>query len=222
MEKADKPEKGAILQRDKNTFAIAPHVPGGFIDIQKFRRIVDVAEKYKASAIKITSAQRIAIIGIQEEDIDNAWKELDMAVGRAIGICVRMVKFCPGTTWCRHGKQDAVGLGTILDQMYHGRPLPAKFKIGVAGCEYSCTGPSVKEIGLFGTQQGWTLLAGGNCGAKPAIGKVVAEGITDDQAIETIGRIVSFFENCDWAKKMRMARVIEKIGFDEFKKAIHV
>ena len=65
-------EKGAIIQRDKETFAIAPHIAGGIIDPAGLRRIADVAEKYHAKALKITSAQRIAIVGIDPEDIDNA------------------------------------------------------------------------------------------------------------------------------------------------------
>jgi len=220
--KEDIPEKGAALQRDHSTFAIAPHSPGGLISVNDFKKVVDVAEKYKASAMKITSAQRIAIIGVQEEDIDVMWKELEMAVGHIIGVCVRMVKFCPGTTWCRHGKQDAVGMGMKLDRLYHGYCLPAKFKIGVAGCKHACTAPAVKEIGLCGRSDGWTLMAGGNCGARPRIGDVIAKGIDDETAMDITQRIVAFFETCDWAKKMRLARVIEKIGFDEFKRAIGV
>jgi NAD(P)H-nitrite reductase large subunit len=133
-----------------------------------------------------------------------------------------MVKFCPGTTWCRHGKQDAVGVGLKLDKLYHGYPLPAKFKIGVAGCEYSCAAPLIKEVGLRGTPEGWTVTAGGNGGAKPRLGDIVAEGLDDERAIDMVGRVVHFFEACSWANKVRLGRVIDKIGLDEFKKAIAV
>lgn len=218
--KADMLEKGAILQRDGEKYAIAPHIPGGFIDVAQFRRLVDAAEKYNATAIKLTSGQRIAIIGINEEDVRAIWDQIDMKIGHAIGLCVRMVKFCPGTTYCRHGKQDAVGMGLKLDELYHGYLLPAKFKIGVAGCEYSCAAPLTKEIGLKGTPEGWTLTAGGNGGARPRFGQVMAEGFDDGQALEAVARIVDFFEGCTWANKMRMGAVIDKIGFDEFKKAV--
>ena len=39
------------------------------------RKIADVAEKYGAKSVKFTGAQRIAIIGIREEDLDKAWAE---------------------------------------------------------------------------------------------------------------------------------------------------
>jgi NAD(P)H-nitrite reductase large subunit len=218
--KMDILEKGAIIQRDGDTYAIAPHIPGGFIDVAQFRRLVDVAEKYDAAAMKLTSGQRIAIVGIREEDLSAVWNDVEMQIGYAIGLCVRMVKFCPGTTYCRHGKQDAMGLGQKLDKLYHGHMLPAKFKIGVAGCEYSCAAPLTKEIGLMGTPEGWTLTAGGNGGAKPKFGDLIADGLDEERAMEAIARIVRFFEGCDWANKMRMGRVIDKIGLEEFKKAI--
>jgi NAD(P)H-nitrite reductase large subunit len=219
--KADVVEKGAVLQRDGDKYAVAPHIPGGFIEVAAFRRLVDVAEKFNATAMKLTSGQRIAIIGVNEEDLSAIWEQVDMKIGNVIGLCVRMVKFCPGTTYCRHGKQDAMGMGLKLDALYHGALLPAKFKIGVAGCEYSCAAPLTKEIGLRGMPEGWTLTAGGNGGAKPKFGQVMAEGLDDSQALAAIARIVKFFEGCTWANKMRMGAVIDKVGFEEFKRAVN-
>ena len=117
-------EKGAILQRDKETYAIAPHIAGGVIDPAGLKRIAEVAEKYKAAALKITSAQRIAIVGLKPEDLDDAWADLDMKPGAAIGLCVRSVKICPGTTFCKRGLQDSVGVGLKLDEKYHGMEMP--------------------------------------------------------------------------------------------------
>lgn len=213
-------DKGAILQVDKETYAIAPHIPGGFIDADAFGRMVDIAEQYGAKALKVTAGQRVAIIGLRQEDLERVWQDLHMSIGYAIGQCVRMVKFCPGTTYCRHGKQDAMGVGMRLDALYHGYQLPAKFKIGVAGCEYSCTAPLVKEIGLRGMPEGWTVTAGGNCGAKPRFGDVLAEGLNDVEAEDLVRRIIHFFGSGDSPKKVRLGRVIDKMGVDEFKKFI--
>ena len=47
--------KGAVLQRDKETYAVVPHMPGGLVTPAVLRKIADVAEKYKAQALKITS-----------------------------------------------------------------------------------------------------------------------------------------------------------------------
>ena len=68
--KGDLPEKAAILQRDGETYAIAPHIHGGIVYPDTLRKIADIAEKYGAAALKLTSAQRIAIVGLKEEDLD--------------------------------------------------------------------------------------------------------------------------------------------------------
>ena len=93
-------EKGAILQRDKQTYAIAPHIPCGMVTPELLRRFADVGEKYNAQAIKITGAARIAIIGIQEEDVDQVWQEIQLDKGAAVGLCVRSIRSCPGNTYC--------------------------------------------------------------------------------------------------------------------------
>jgi len=222
MMKDDILEKGAILQRDKESFAVVPHIPGGFIRVADFRKLVDTAEKYQAAALKMTSGQRIAVVGLKEADLDEFWQDVQMDIGYAIGLCVRMVKFCPGTTYCRHGKQDAMGVGMQMDRLYHGRPLSAKFKIGVAGCEYACNAPIFKDIGLTGFPDGWRINAGGTCGAKPRMGDLMAENLTDADAEELVDRIFRYYEDGQWPPKVRLGRIIDKIGLDEFKQAIDV
>lgn len=210
-------EKGAIVQRDGETFAVAPHIPGGIIQPDKLRRIADVAEKY-GSVLKITSAQRIAIVGIQEHNIDNVWEELDMKPGAAIGLCVRSVKICPGTTFCKRGQQDAVGIGLKLDEKYHGMELPFKLKMGVSGCMNSCAEPVIKDIGLMGTSKGFRLYAGGSSGVTPRLGDLIAEELSENEALELVDRIMNFYKRIN--QKKRLGKIIDEIGLDSFKSEI--
>ena len=214
----DIPEKGAIVQRDKETYAIAPHIPGGIMDVSTLRKIADVAEKYNASAVKITSAQRMAIVGLKAEDLDSVWTDLDMPPGAAIGLCVRSVKICPGTTFCKRGQQDSVGVGLKLDKLYHGMELPSKLKMGVSGCLNTCAESSIKDIGLIGTAKGWKLLAGGSSGIKPRIADLIAEGLDDDEALKLVDRIIEFIKSR--GEKKRLGRVIDGMGLEEFKSAV--
>jgi len=213
--KGDLPEKAAILQRDGETYAIAPHIPGGIVYPETLRKIADIAEKYGAAALKITSAQRIAIVGLKEEDLDAAWGELNLKPGAAIGLCVRSVKICPGTTFCKRGKQDAVGLGLKLDEKYHGMQLPSKFKMGVSGCQNSCSEPTIKDIGLMGTAKGFTLSVGGSAGPRPRLGTVVAKDLTEEQALDLVERIINFYKG--YPRQRRIGEVIDEMGLEKFK-----
>lgn len=212
----DKLEKGAILQRDKTTYAIAPHVPGGIItDFNLLRKIADVAEKYGAQAVKLTSAERFALVGLREEDLDQVWNELGLSPGAAIGLCVRSVKICPGTTFCRIAVQDAVGMGLKLDEKYHGTVLPFKFKIGVSGCPNNCSESSIKDFGLVGMQNGWRVLAGGFVsGLKPRLADVIATGLNDEQALALADKVIDWFRQT--GKARRLGRVIDEVGLEKF------
>ncbi len=213
-------EKGAILQRDKATFAIAPHIPGGIItDFDMLRRLADVAEKYQVKAIKLTSAQRMALVGLQEADLDQVWHELGMMPGAAIGLCVRSVKICPGTDFCRIGLQDAVKVGLALDSKYHGFELPYKLKIGVSGCPNSCSESAGKDIGLVGFKNGWQVSAGGFLsGIKPRLGDVIAADLDDYQAMQLVDRIIEWYIKVN--KKRRLGKIIDEVGLETFKQEL--
>jgi NAD(P)H-nitrite reductase large subunit len=210
-------EKGAILQRDKTTYAIAPHIPGGIItDFNLLRRIADVAEKYGAQAIKITSAQRFAIVGVQENDLDGMWQDLDLKPGAAIGLCVRSIKICPGTNFCRIALQDAVGIGLKLDEKYHGHPLPFKFKIGVSGCPNNCSEGPIKDLGFMGFKNGWRVLAGGFAsGIKPRLADVIANDLNDTEALALADKVMDWYAQA--GIKKRLGKIIDEIGLAKFK-----
>ncbi|AEH45258.1 nitrite and sulphite reductase 4Fe-4S region [Thermodesulfatator indicus DSM 15286] len=212
-------EKGAILQRDKETYAIAPHVPLGVVTPEFLRKVANIAEKYGVKAMKLTSACRIAMVGFKEEDIDRVWEELGVEPGAAVGACVRSIKVCPGTTFCRLGQQDSLSLGAELDKRYHGYQLPAKFKIGVAGCINDCAEVCIKDLGFIGKPKGWTVKVGGCGGAKPRLAQTLTENISSEEALAIADKIIKFYEA--HAKKTdRLGRLIDRIGFEEFKKEI--
>ena len=212
-------EKGAILQRDKQTYAIAPHIPCGVVTPELLRRIADVSEKYNAQTIKITGATRIAIVGIREEDVDQVWQEIQLDKGAAVGLCVRSIRACPGTTYCRLGKQDALEIAMKLDQRYHAMVLPGKFKMAVSGCHLSCSESWVRDIGLIGLKDGWQVVIGGNVGAEPRIAQEIASGLDDDDALRAVDKLVQCYQEV--AKKgERLGKTIDRIGLEPFKAAL--
>lgn len=211
--------KGAILQRDKQTYAIVPRLPLGLVTPDILEKIAGVAKKFNIPIIKITSAQRLALVGIKPEAVNEIWKELGLDVGPAIEVCVHYVQACPGTTVCRFGIQDSLDLGGRLEKLFVGIPLPAKAKIGISGCPFNCGEGLVKDFGAFGKKSGWTVSFGGNSGAKPRIGDIIAENLSSDEVVELANRCFDFYRNNSKGKE-RTARFIERIGIEEFKKAV--
>jgi NAD(P)H-nitrite reductase large subunit len=216
--KKDIAAKGAVLQRDRETYAIAPHIPGGITDTATLRKICDVADKYRLQ-LKLTSAQRIALFGIREEELDAVRAELEETTGTIIGRCVQSVKICPGTTWCKRGVQDSVSLGLRLDALFHGMALPNKLKIGVAGCMVSCAEVAVKDIGVMGTPKGWRIYVGGSAGARPRLAEVLVESATsEEEVIAIVERIINWYRDC--GREVRLGRIVEELGIERFREEV--
>lgn len=58
------------------------------------------------------------MFGAQKEDLPDIWERLvkaGMESGQAYGKSLRTVKSCVGTTWCRYGVGDSVGLAVQLE-----------------------------------------------------------------------------------------------------------
>jgi len=212
-------EKGAIPQKGRTTYAIAPHIPCGVVTPELLRKLADIAEKYQVQAMKITGATRIALVGLKEEDIDSVWDELGMDKGAAVGLCVRSVRACPGTTFCTMGKQDALGMGMKLDALYHGAQLPGKFKMAVSGCKINCAESSVRDFGLIGEAEGWKVVVGGNVGVTPRLADEVAKGLTDEQALEFAQQVIAYYAGTA-TKGERLGKMIERVGLDALKSAL--
>jgi NAD(P)H-nitrite reductase large subunit len=212
-------EKGVIIQRDKQTYAVAPHIPCGVVSPDTLRKLADVAEKYGAAALKITSAARIAIVGLKEGDVDSVWADLGMPPGAAIGLCVRSVKACPGTAFCKRGQQDSLGLGLKLDEKYHGLEVPGKCKLGVSGCVNQCAETCIKDIGLVGFPKGWRVFVGGNGGARPRLSRELARDLTTEDALALVDQVIAYYK-ANAAPKQRLGDMIDKMGFDTLSKAV--
>lgn len=208
--------QNAILQRDKQTYAIVPRIPCGLLDRSHLRAIADAVEKYDIPIVKLTSGQRIALVGLKEENLNEIYQDLGMDPGRATELCLHYVQACPGTEVCKFGVRDSLGLGTRIENLLAGKELPAKLKIGVSGCQFCCAENFVRDIGLLGKKHGWTLSFGGHSGNRPRIGDILATDMSDDEAIQLINKCVDFYKK-NARKKERASRFMERIGLKEFK-----
>ncbi|MEW6586930.1 MAG: NAD(P)/FAD-dependent oxidoreductase [Nitrospirota bacterium] len=213
--------KGAILQRDKKTYAIVPRIPMGILTPEILETLAKVARKYNVRIIKITSGQRIALVGLKPEDVESAWKDLAMEVGPAEGLCVHYVQACPGTETCKFGQGDSLSLAAKVEKAYVGLQdyIHAKTKLGISGCRLCCAESYLRDVGAIAEPEGWKIIVGGNSGGRPRIGDVIAVKLTDDQAFELIQKCLDYYAK-NARPKERMPRFIQRIGIEEFKKGV--
>ena len=184
----------ANIQKD-GTYSVVPRVPGGEITPDKLIAIGAVAKKYGLYT-KITGGQRIDLFGAQVHQLPPIWKELIDAgfeSGHAYGKAVRTVKSCVGSTWCRYGVQDSVGLSIEIENRYRGIRSPHKLKFGVSGCTRECAEAQSKDVGIIATEKGWNLYVCGNGGMKPRHAELLASDLDKDTLVKYIDRFLMFY-----------------------------
>ena len=185
---------------------------------QDLRKISEALEKYGAKLLKFSESQRIVVVGLDPNKIDEFCNETGIKLAPATGRVVRSVKFCPGNVLCVNGLQNTIEIAEKLKK-FEGMELPDKMKIAISGCPNSCTEPAVRDIGLMGTKDGFKIFAGGSAGRKPRIGWVLAEKVKPEDAEKIVEKIIEFYK-ANAKRGQRLGDFIESIGFEEFKKAI--
>ncbi len=208
MDKVDIASKGAILQRDAETYAVTLRLTAGVIDLPTARRIADVAERFGVRLLKLTGDGRMALIGVKEEDIDPLYEALGSKAQAGVQLCQQYVKACPGSAFCRRGQQDTFGLARKIEERFYPYPkILSKIKIGLAGCFNSCSEPAIKDIGLVGLPKGWLLMLGGAGGLEPTIAETVARDLNDDQVLDILGRVLNYYAGTSKAHRTRNRRL---------------
>ncbi|KAM0355973.1 hypothetical protein ACHAPU_000363 [Fusarium lateritium] len=199
------------IQRD-GTYSVVPRVSGGEITPDKLVVIGEVAQKYNLYT-KITGGQRIDLFGAQKQDLLDIWGQLiagGLESGHAYAKSLRTVKSCVGSTWCRYGLSDSVGMAVRLEERYKSIRAPHKIKGGVSGCVRECAEAQSKDFGLIATEKGWNIFVGGNGGANPRHAELLAKDVPPTDVVTILDRYLMFYmRTAD--RLQRTARWIENL-----------
>ncbi|MGL5829415.1 MAG: nitrite reductase (NAD(P)H), partial [Angustibacter sp.] len=184
----------ANLQKD-GSYSVVPRIPGGEVTPAGLIAIGEVARDFGLYT-KITGGQRIDLFGARIEQLPKIWRRLVDAgfeSGHAYGKSLRTVKSCVGSTWCRFGVQDSVGLAIALELRYRGLRAPHKIKLGVSGCARECAEARGKDVGVIATDNGWNLYVGGNGGFTPRHAELLAEDLDTETLVRMIDRFLQYY-----------------------------
>ncbi len=210
---------GAILQRDGKTWAIVPRTPVGLVSADTLEALARTIRKFDIPVAKITSGQRLALVGLKESQLEAAWEELGTDIGRATELCLHYVQACPGTAVCKLGLRDSLGFGVELEQTFGGMDLPAKVKIGVSGCPMCCGESKVRDVGFIGRKDGWQMFVGGSSAGRPRIGDELAKGLSREEALSLTRKFLEYYAK-NSGPRLRTAKFMKRHPIDEIKAAL--
>ena len=206
------------IRNGKRTYAITPHIPGGFILPDDLIKIGEVAKKYKG-VLKLTSGQRILITNLKQEDLPAIWEELGMEPAVKVQNSVKNVEICPAN-YCKRSKYPTIGIGMKISRKFHGMELPCRTKISVAGCKNACTSVYSKDIGVIvDLDSTFYITAGGSAGYHPRSADIVTKGLSEEEAFNLVKTILYYYK--DTAKPgEKLGDFIDRISIDVFRKEV--
>jgi NAD(P)H-nitrite reductase large subunit len=200
-------------------FSVIPGLNMGLFSPKDLAVILKVINKYDVPATKITGAQRLALLGMEQEDMKAMHKELKPFIRETVPNGVTYVQACPGEKWCRYGMADSVSLGKKLEALSFEEPFTAKVKVAVSACRMCCTEPYLRDVGIYASKSGWTLVFGGNGGGRPRIADVIAKKLSEDEVVEFARKCLTLYQK-EARPATRSARFMERQKIDEFKKLV--
>jgi nitrite reductase (NADH) large subunit len=212
----------ANMQKD-GTFSVVPRMAGGEVTPDGLIAVGQVAKKYNLYT-KITGGQRVDLFGARVHELPLIWQELIDAgfeTGHAYGKSVRTVKSCVGSTWCRYGVQDSVGMAILIENRYKGLRAPHKLKFAVSGCTRECAEAQSKDVGIIATEKGWNLYLCGNGGMRPRHAELFATDLDDATLIQYIDRFLMFYiQTGDRLQRTSVWRENLEGGLDYLRKVV--
>ena len=208
----------ANIQKD-GTYSVVPRMYGGVTTPKDLKKIAEIAEKYEVPLVKVTGGQRIDLLGVKKEDLPGMWADLDMPSGYAYGKSLRTVKTCVGSTFCRFGTQDAIGMGIQLEKKFERLDTPAKVKMAVSGCPRNCAEATIKDFGVVAIDGGWELHVGGNGGTKLRGTDLLCKVKTEEEVLEWSGAYLQYYRETGKYNE-RTAEWVERVGLETIKAAL--
>lgn len=210
-----------MIEQEKS-YLVLPQYHAGQLTPDELEQLATLARKYHVPQIKVTGAQRIAFLGTEPRDLEALKEELHLPEAPPHARHrLHYVQACPGSTWCPYGQGNSLAMGDKLRALEMDGPLPYKVKVGVSGCRFCCCESMVRDVGLVGERKGWRLSFGGNGAGRPRVGDVIADGLSDDEALSLVKKTLDVYRK-ESLPKRRSARFMERFGIEALRKALEL
>ncbi len=226
-------QHGIYGQRQPGVQMFRIKIPFGGLTANQLRRIGEIADQYATGVGHVTTRQDLQLHFVSLEDVPTMMRkiaEVGLTTREACANTVRNVTACHLAGVCQGEIFDVtpyaktVALHLLRNPL--NQSLPRKFKIAFSGCPHDCALTPIHDIGLLAAKKedgtvGFRMSVGGGLGSTPRLAHVLREFVSMDELIPSIEAVIKVFDTLGNRKnrhKARMKFVIDKLGFEEFKR----
>jgi len=226
-------QHGIYGQRQPGVQMVRIKIPFGGLSSNQLRVIAEMADRYATGVSHITTRQDIQLHFARVEDCGTIMRrlaEVGVTTREACGNTVRNVTACHLAGVCQGEVFDVTPYAKAVSAHLLRNPLnqslPRKFKIAFSGCRHDCAMTPIHDLGFLAAKNpdgtiGFRVTAGGGLGSAPRIAFLLHEFMPMEDLLPTCDAMIKVFDNLGNRKnrnKARMKFVIEKLGFEEFKR----
>jgi sulfite reductase (ferredoxin) len=224
---------GIYGQRQSGVQMVRIKIPFGGLSANQLRRVAELADRFATGVGHVTTRQDIQMHFVELKDVPTIMRglaEVGLTTREACANTVRNVTACHLAGVCQGEVFDVTPYAKTV--AYHllrnplNQSLPRKFKIAFSGCRHDCALTPIHDIGLLAVKQadgaiGFRMVAGGGLGSAPRIAQLLRGFTPMEELIPSIEAVIKVFDTLGNRKnrnKARMKFVIDKLGFEEFKR----
>jgi sulfite reductase (ferredoxin) len=224
---------GIYGQRQPGVQMVRIKIPFGGLTSNQLRRVAEMADQYATGVGHVTTRQDIQLHFALLKNVGTIMRklaEVGLTTREACANTVRNVTACHLAGICQGEVFDVtpyaktVALHLLRNPL--NQSLPRKFKIAFSGCRHDCALTPIHDIGLLASKTsdgtiGFRMAVGGGLGSTPRIAHVLREFVPMNELLPSIEAVIKVFDTLGNRKnrhKARMKFVIDKLGFDEFKR----
>ncbi len=227
-------QHGIYGQRQDGVQMVRIKIPMGRLNVEQIRCIADLAETLGHNNAHITTRQDMQIHYVQLAKTPEIMRRL-AAVGlttrEACGNTIRNVTASPSAGVDPEEAFDVTPYAQGIVFHFLRNPvcqnMGRKFKIALDGGGVMTALPMLHDIGLVAAikngVRGFKFYIGGGLGSSPRVARLMHEFVPAEEVIPLAESIIRVFDRYGERKvrmKARMKFLIDKLGYEEFKKRV--
>ncbi|OXS54932.1 nitrite reductase [Cohnella sp. CIP 111063] len=168
--------------------------------------------------IELTTFKQL-YVAMDETRLEEVQNEL-RGVGLQIHPAGFYTKSLIACNFCKGAVEAGLDIAKELDAAIAGHEVPNPLKIGYAGCALGTSEPLLKDIGVVKMRDTFDIYVGGEAkGLKAGLAQLLVSGITAEQLIPIIKRLITLFQE-QGKKKENYRRFVERMTIETFRDSI--
>ncbi|HZG73492.1 MAG TPA: nitrite reductase large subunit NirB [Chondromyces sp.] len=198
-------------------YTIIPQIYGGIVTAQQLRKIANVVEKYEIPKMVVMSGQRIHLMGVKKEDLQDIWKDLNMPLIPLDKFRIQSVEIYINEEICPCDQTLSINLAVRLEKQLEYLKTPQRVKMSVAACIHNAEKAMTNDVGIIRIDRGWELYVGGSGGQDTRTGELLYVASSTEEAQEMAVVFIQYYRETanyleytgKWIERMGLIHIRE-------------